>query len=163
MKKWEFPPIIDKWTKEPDKENKANQKANKEEPRYIQLGLMNGEIIKLSIEDIDCLQIFGISENHYFTGDCPFLEKYKFCSRAYLKLSRLVGAKKYNINKNLTIRERLTLFNDVSDITYLSQGGRFIDRILLPWSDMTCDGVENGHQFSRVDRQGNLEIIFKGD
>ena len=135
----------------------------KSETKFIQLGLMNGEIIKIALEDIECMQVFGVSENHYVTSEYPYLEKHKFCSRAYLKLSKAVNSKKYDLHKSMTIYERLTQFNDVSDFTYLNQTGRIIERILLPWSDMSCDGLENGHQFTRLDRQGNLEIIFKGD
>ena len=163
MKKWEFPPITEKMVDGVNKEVEEEKKNAKDEPRFIQLGLMNGEIIKIPLSDIECLQMFGISENHYFTSGNHFLEKYKFCSRAYLKLSKQVSSRKYNIHKGMTIYERLTDFNDVSDITYLNQTCHIIDRILVPWSDMSCDGLENGHQFTRVDRQGNLEIIFKGD
>ena len=163
MGKWEFPPVTDKMVKGVNKEVEEEKKNKKDEPKYVQLGLMNGEIIKIPFEDIECLQVFGVSENHYITNDYPFLEKYKFCSRTYLKLSKRAGIKKYNVHKGMTIYERLTQFNDVSDITYLNQSGHYLERIFLPWSDMSCDGLENGHQFTRVDRQGNLEIIFKGD
>ena len=163
MKKWEFPPITEKMIKEVDKEVEQEKKTSKDEVRYIQLGLMNGEIVKIPIEDIECLQVFGISENHYVTSGYPFLEKYKFCAKAFIKLSKLASMKKYNIHKGTTIQERLTQSNDISDITYLNQTGRYIDRILVPWSDMSCDELENSHQFSRIDRKGNLEIIIKGD
>ena len=158
MSKWPYPPINEEL-----KEKSINKEKKSEEPRIVQLGLMNGEIIKIHIEDIDCLQVFGVSENHYITKDYPYLEVCKFCAKAYIKLSKEVCNKKYTLHSGLTIYERLTQRNDLSDITYLNQSGHFIDRILVPWSDMSFDGIENGHQFSRMDKQGNLEIIIKGD
>ena len=144
------------------KEKTQGDKNLESEPMFIQLGLMNGETIKIHIMDIACLQIFGVSENHYLTNDYPILEKHKFCSRTYIKLTKDVGAKKCRPNSSMTIQERLTKFNDISDITYLNEAGHYLDRILVPWSDMTCDGQENDHQFCRVDRQGNIEIFLKG-
>ena len=107
--------------------------------------------------------MFGVSENHYITKGYPLLEVCKFCAKAYIKLSKEIGNKRYNNYCGLTIYDRLTQCNDLSDITYLNQSGHYLDRILVPWSDMSCDGLENGHQFSRIDKQGNLEIIIKGD
>ena len=68
MKKWEFPPITEKMVNGVNKEVEEEKKTSKDEPRFVQLGLMNGEIIKIPFEDIECLQVFDISENHYFTS-----------------------------------------------------------------------------------------------
>lgn len=163
MRKWEFPPITDKMIEEVNKEFEKDKKAQSNEPAYVQLGLMNGEIIKIPLSDIECLQVFGVSENHYITNEFPFLEKYKFCAKAFLKLSKEVTKKNMSFNNKTTILDRLTSYNDISDISYLNIKGRLLDRILVPWTDMSHDERENGHQFSRVDRQGNLEIIIKGD
>lgn len=164
MNKWAFPPVTEKMKEGVEKEVAYEKKKNtKDEPRIIQLGLMNGEVIKVYLEEIECLQIFNISENHYVTSDFPFLERCKFCEKAFIKLPKVTACQKYDIHKTLTIFERLTQSNDISDITYLNASGRILDKILVPWSDMSQDGQENAHQFSRVDRQGNLEIIIKGD
>ena len=161
--RWAFPPVTEKMKEGVNKEVEYEKKKTKEEPRIIQLGLMNGEVIKIHIEEIECLQIFNVSENHYVTSDFPFLERCKFCEKAFLKLSKETANQKYHLSKGATIYERLTQSNDISDITYLNAFGRILDRILVPWSDMSNDGMENAHQFSRVDRLGNLEIIIKGD
>ena len=162
--RWAFPPVTEKMKEGVNKEVEyEKKKSTKDEPRIIQLGLMNGEVIKIHIEEIECLQIFNISENHYVTSDFPFLERCKFCERAFIKLNKETADMKYDLKKGITIYERLTQSNDISDITYLNAYGRMLDRILVPWSDMSNDGMENGHQFSRMDRQGNLEIIIKGD
>ena len=135
---------------------------NEKEPAIIQLGLMNGESIKLDLNLIDCLQIFGISENHYVTKEFPFVDRYKYCSRAFLKLSKDVVARFYSKKGNATILDRLTQLNDISEITYLDKNGKFIDRILVPWEDLTDSNSENKKQFSCVDNNGNLEISIKG-
>ncbi len=142
--------------------NEKETKIDKKEPAIIQLGLMNGELIKLPLELIDCLQIFGISENHYVTKELPFVDKYKYCSRAFIKLSKAVVARFYSKKNDATILDRLTQLNDISEIIYLNQNGKFIDRILVPWKDMTESGLENKNQFSCVDSKGNLEISIKG-
>ena len=141
--------------------NEKETKKDKDEPRIVQLGLMNGEMIRLPLELIDCLQIFGISENHYVTKEFPFVDKYKYCSRAFIKLSKAVVTT-YLKKTDTTILDRLTQFNDISEITYLNRNGKFIDRILVPWEDMNEDGIENKNQFSCVDNQGNLEISING-
>ncbi len=140
-----------------------DRKAKAIEPKTIQLGLMNGETIKLFIEDVECLQIFGVSENHYVTREFPFVDKYKYCSRAFIKLSKDALKKNYKRNKRKTIVDRLTELNDISDITYLDQNGRYIETILVPWQNMKEDGLENSYQFSCIDSQGNLEIVLKGN
>ena len=74
----------------------------------------------------------------------------------------------YGGPSDLTVFERLSKFNDIVDITYLDENNNILESIYVPWRDKATDnscfsGETNLNQTSKIDKDGNLEIIIKGE
>ena len=135
-----------------------------EEIKYIALGLENVEVIVININDVNFMRIDGVYENHYidqYTSTKEF-RKMKYCKS--LRLSLNPRANKFyheygaSLYEDAKAFERLLLFNDLVDVTYMDKDKNHIESIYLPWDFNYSDNV-NAFQVTKLDKKGNLEII----
>lgn len=96
--------------------------------------------------------------------------KSEYCQSLQICINKKVDKKypNYGGSNDLTVFERLPKFNDIVDITNLDGNKNILESIYVSWRDKVTDnswfsGETNLNQTSKIDKDGNLEIIAKGE
>lgn len=137
-----------------------------QEIKYIQIGLENVEVINIDVENIEYMSIHGIADRDTISRCDKKIYKSKYCQSLHICINKKVD-KKYSAS-DFTVFERLSKFNDIVDITYLDGNKNRLESICVPWRDKVTDnswfsGETNLNQSSKIDKDGNLEILIKGE
>ena len=146
---------------------------NLEKVKYIQIVLENCEVIEINIEHIEFLSVRGIIFNDFlykYSNDKNGIERNESCKYLEIVINKKVDKiyKSFGMFPNFTVFERLTKYDDITAIDYLDGNAETIESISVPWKDKVYeDGYvseENSScQSSKIDENGNLEIIIKGE
>ena len=141
-----------------------------QEIKYIQIGLENVEVIDIDVKNIEYMSLHGIADRDLISRCDKKIDRSKFCLSLHICINKKVDKKypTYGGPSNLTVFERLSKFNDIVDITYLDGGKNTIESICVPWRDKVANnswfsGETNLNQSSKIDKDGNLEILIKGE
>ena len=136
----------------------------KQEIKYIQIGLENVEVINIGIEDIEYMDLDVISDRDtiYKWGE-KNIERWRYCQKLHICINKKVDKEypTYGGTSDFTVFERLLKFNDIVDITYLDGNKNRVESIYVPWKDNASNEDENDNQLSKLDKDGNLEILIK--
>lgn len=146
---------------------------NLEKVKYIQIVLENCEVIEINIEHIEFLSVRGIAFNDFlykYSNDKNGIERNESSKYLEIVINKKVD-KLYQTFcgvSDFTVFERLTKYDDITAIDYLDDDKKVIESISVPWKDKVYeDGYvseENSScQSSKIDENGNLEIIIKGE
>ena len=142
----------------------------KQEIKYIQIGLENVEVINIDVNNIDYMSLHGIADRDTISRCDKKIDRSKYCQSLHICINKKVDKKypTYGGSSDLTVFERLSKFNDIVDITYLDGDKNRLESIYVPWRDKVADnswfsGETNLNQSSKIDKDGNLEIIVKGE
>ena len=116
------------------------------------------------------MSIHGIADRDTISRCDKKIDKSKHCQSLHICINKKVD-KKYPDNggaSDLTVFERLSKFNDIVYITYLDGNKNILESIYVPWRDKVTDyslfsGETNLNQSSKIDKDGNLEILIKGE
>jgi len=141
-----------------------------QEIKYIQIGLENVEVINIDVKNIEYMSLHGIAEQDSISRCDKKVAKSKYCHSLHICINKKVD-KKYPTHggpSDLTVFERLSKFNDIVDITYLDGNKNKLESVYVPWRDKMTDnswfsGETNLNQSSKIDKDGNLEILIKGE
>lgn len=133
--------------------------------KYIQLGFENTEVINIDIMNIEYMRIYGIGDCDTINRFDKRVERQKCCQSLRLCINKQTNTKypTYGGISNLTLFERLFRYNDIVDVTYLNANKDAIETINLPWKDKMIGGEENINQHSKIDKEGNIEIVVKNE
>ncbi len=141
-----------------------------QEIKYIQIGLENVEVINIDVKNIEYMSLHGIADRDTISKCDKKIGRSKYCQSLHICINKKVDKKypTYGGASNLTVFERLSKFKDIVDITYLDGDKNRIESIYVPWRDKTADnswfsGETNLNQSSKIDKDGNLEILIKGE
>ena len=141
-----------------------------QEIKYIQIGLENVEVINIDVKNIEYMSIHGIADRDTISRCDKKIDKSKFCQSLHICINKKVDKKctTYGGDNDLTVFERLSKFNDIVNITYLDGNKNILESIYVPWRDKVTDnswfsGETNLNQSSKIDKDGNLEILIKGE
>ena len=142
----------------------------KQEIKYIQIGLENVEVINIDVNNIDYMSLHGIADRDTISRCDKKIDRSKYCQSLHICINKKVDKKypTYGGSSDLTVFERLSKFNDIVDITYLDGDKNRLESIYVPWRDKVADnswfsGETNLNQSSKIDKDGNLEILIKGE
>lgn len=142
----------------------------KPEIKYIQIGLENVEVIYIDVKYIEYMSLLGIADRDTISRCDKKVVRSKYCQSLHICINKKVDKKypTYHGPSNLTVFERLSKLNDIVDITYLDGDKNIIESIYVPWSDKVADNSwfsseTNLNQSSKIDKDGNLEILVKGE
>ena len=140
------------------------------EIKYIQIGLENVEVINIDVKNIEYMSIHGIAERDTISWCDKKIHKSKYCQSLHICINKKVDKKysTYGGDSDLNVFERLSKFNDIVDITYLDGNKNRVESIYVPWRNKVTDnswfsGETNLNQSSKIDKDGNLEILIKGE
>ena len=146
---------------------------NLEKVKYIEIVLENCEVIRINIEHIEFLSVRGIAFNDFFsiyTDGKKRIERNTSCKYLNIVINKKADKiyKSFGMFPDFTVLERLTKYDDITAIDYLDGNAEIIESISVPWKDKVYeDGYvseENSScQSSKIDENGNLEIIIKGE
>lgn len=146
---------------------------NLEKVKYIEIVLENCEVIRINIEHIEFLSVRGIAFNDFFsiyTDGKKRIERNTSCKYLNIVINKKADKiyKSFGMFPDFTVFERLTKHDDITAIDYLDGNAETIESISVPWKDKVYeDGYvseENSScQSSKIDENGNLEIIIKGE
>ena len=138
--------------------------------KYIQIGLENVEVINIDVKNIEYMSLHGISDDDSISRCDKNVEKRRFCQSLEICINKKVNKKypTYGGPSSNTVFERLTKFNDIVDVTYLDGKKNNLETIFVPWKDKPginpfFDGEANLNQTSKIDKDGNLVIVVKGE
>ena len=141
-----------------------------QEIKYIQIGLENVEVINIDVKNIEYMSIHGIADRDTISWCDKKIHKSKYCQSLHICINKKVDKKysTYGGDSDLTVFERLSKFNDIVDITYLDGNKNRVESIYVPWRNKVTDnswfsGETNLNQSSKIDKDGNLEILVKGE
>ena len=141
-----------------------------QEIKYIQIGLENVEVIDIDVKNIEYMSLHGIADRDTISRCDKKIDRSKYCQSLHICINKKVDKKypTYGGPSDLTVFERLSKFNDIVDITYLDCDKNRIESIYVPWRDKAADntwfsGETNLNQSSKIDKDGNLEILIKGE
>ena len=141
-----------------------------QEIKYIQFVLENVEVINIDVENIEYMSIHGIADRHTISWCDKKIDKSKCCQSLHICINKKVDKKcqTYGRDSDLTVFERLSKFNDIVYINYLDGNKNILESIYVPWRDKVTDyflfpGETNLNQSSKIDKDGNLEILVKGE
>lgn len=141
-----------------------------QEIKYIQFVLENVEVINIDVENIEYMSIHGIADRHTISWCDKKIDKSKCCQSLHICINKKADKKcqTYGRDSDLTVFERLSKFNDIVNITYLDGNKNKLESIWVPWRDKVTDyslfsGETNLNQSSKIDKDGNLEILIKGE
>ncbi len=146
---------------------------NFEKVKYIEIVLENCEVIRINIEHIKFLSVRGIAFNDFFsiyTDGKKRIERNTSCKYLNIIINKKADKiyKSFGMFPDFTVFERLTKYDDITAIDYIDGNAETIESISVPWKDKVYeDGYvseENSScQSSKIDENGNLEIIIKGE
>lgn len=146
------------------KQNRYIVKKMEERIHFIQIVLENVETINIDINDIEFMHINGICEQDfiYRTAEKK-IQKNKWCSSINICINKRAD-KYYDTGwyDDLTVFQRIQKWSDIVSISYLDESKNEVETIYVPWLDEKCD-CDNHYQSSKIDKDGNLEIIIKGE
>ena len=138
--------------------------------RYIQIGLENVEVIDIDVKNIEYMSLHGIAGQDTVSRCDKKVRRSKHCQSLHICINKKADKKYSNYGEDidLTVFERLSKFDDIVDITYLDAEKNRLETIYVPWSDKATDnpwssGDTNLNQSSKIDKDGNLEILIKGE
>ena len=141
-----------------------------QEIKYIQIGLENVEVINIDVKNIEYMNIHGIADRDTISWCDKKIHKSKYCQSLHICINKKVDKKysTYGGDSDLNVFERLSKFNDIVDITYLDGNKNRVESIYVPWRNKVTDnswfsGETNLNQSSKIDKDGNLEILIKGE
>lgn len=141
-----------------------------QEIKYIQIGLENVEVIDIDVKNIEYMSLHGIADRDTISRCDKKIDRSKCCQSLHICINKKVDKKysTYGGPSDLTVFERLSKFNDIVDITYLDGNKNRLESVYVPWRDKATDnswfsGETNLNQFSKIDKDGNLEILVKGE
>ncbi len=142
----------------------------KQEIKYIEFVLENVEVINIDVKNIEYMSINGIADRDTISRCDKKIDKSKCCQFLHICINKNVD-KKYPTDgeaSDLTVFERLSKFNDIVYISYLDGNENKLESIYVPWRDKVTDyflfpGETNLNQSSKIDKDGNLEILVKGE
>ena len=141
-----------------------------QEIKFIQIGLENVEVINIDVKNIEYMSLHGIAEQDSISRCDKKVAKSKYCQSLHICINKKVDKKypTYGGPSDLTVFERLSKFNDIVDITYLDRNKNRLESVYVPWGDKIVDnswfsGETNLNQTSKIDKDGNLEILVKGE
>lgn len=142
----------------------------KQEIKYIQIVLENVEVINIDVKNIEYMSIHGIADRDTISRCDKKIDKSKYCQSLHICINKKVDKKypTYGGASDLTVFERLSKFKDIVNITYLDGNKNILESIGVPWRDKVTDnswfsGETNLNQSSKIDKDGNLEILIKGE
>ena len=141
-----------------------------QEIKYIQIGLENVEVIDIDVKNIEYMSLHGIADRDTISRCDKKIDRSKYCQSLHICINKKVDKKypTYGGPSDLTVFERLSKFKDIVDITYLDGNKNRLESIYVPWRDKVVDnswfsGETNLNQTSKIDKDGNLEILVKGE
>lgn len=141
-----------------------------QEIKYIQIGLENVEVIDIDVKNIEYMSLHGIADRDTISRCDKKVARSKYCQSLHICINKKTDKKypTYGGPSNLAVFERLSKFNDIVDITYLDGNKNMLESICVPWRDKVTDnswfsGETNLNQSSKIDKDGNLEILIKGE
>ena len=141
-----------------------------QETKYMQIGLENVEVINIDVKNIEYMSLHGIAERDTISRCNKKVSRSKYCQSLHICINKKADKKysTYGEDIDLTVFERLSKFNDIVDITYLDAEKKRLETIYVPWSDKATDNPWlsddiNLNQSSKIDKDGNLEILIKGE
>lgn len=141
-----------------------------QEIKYIQIGLENVEVIDIDVKNIEYMSLHGIADRDTISRCDKKVWRSKYCQSLHICINKKADKKYSNYGEDidLTVFERLSKFDDIVDITYLDDKKNRLETIYVPWSDKATDnpwfsGDTNINQSTKIDKDGNLEILVKGE
>ena len=130
--------------------------------KYLKLGLENCETITIDIENVEILDVKGITEEQMYRDGYKFNVTRRCKSvRLLLKEDRIYQPP--YVKEQRSVFNRLEMYEDIVDISYLDKDKNTLDNIYVPWKDNSLGVVENAYQTSKRYSDGSMEIVIKED